>query len=395
MVPQKKTNKKIVFLYSDTGGGHRSSANAIIEAIDLEFPGLVDSKMVDIFRDYAPTPFDHAPEIYPQMTRMPAVWEASYRISDGKQKADWVTQMAWPYVRGAYKKLVRENPCDLFVSVHPLANRPILNVTKKSQTPFVTVVTDMVSAHAFWFDERADLVIVPTEEARMRAIQYGLTSAKVKAVGQPVADRFCSIKESKLQIREKLNWPADLPMILLVGGGEGMGPLESIAAAIDRAGLPVSMAIIAGRNNDLKEKLEQRQWNNPAHIYGFVKDMPEFMAAADVLVTKAGPGTISEAFIAGLPLILYSRLPGQEEGNVTYVVNNHAGVWAPRPDALVAVLKNWLDKPEKLAAVSAASKRLGKPEATRRIAQLLIKQLNGTSQDSSQSHQMSTKTMNG
>jgi 1,2-diacylglycerol 3-beta-galactosyltransferase len=70
-------------------------------------------------------------------------------------------------------------------------------------------------------------------------------------------------------------------------------------------------------------------------VYGFVQDMPDFMRAADVLITKAGPGTISEAFIAGLPMILYSRLPGQEDGNVGYVVDNGAGVWAPRPDAVV------------------------------------------------------------
>ena len=86
------------------------------------------------------------------------------------------------------------------------------------------------------------------------------------------------------------------------------------------------------KNKTTRKHLENYNWNMPAHIYGFVKEMPDFMAAADILVTKAGPGTICEAFIAGLPLIIYSRMPGQEDGNVFYVVDQKAGVWAPHPD---------------------------------------------------------------
>ena len=71
------------------------------------------------------------------------------------------------------------------------------------------------------------------------------------------------------------------------------------------------------------------------NIYGFVNEMPAFMHAADILVTKAGPGTISEAFIAGLPMVLYSKMPGQEDGNVTFVVDTGAGVWAPEPEETV------------------------------------------------------------
>ena len=89
----------------------------------------------------------------------------------------------------------------------------------------------------------------------------------------------------------------------------------------------------------------------PTKIYGFVREMPEFMRAADILVTKAGPGTISEAFIAGLPMILYSRMPGQEDGNVTYVVEKGAGVWAPEADLVVDTLRSWLEQPGLLAQV--------------------------------------------
>ena len=98
-------------------------------------------------------------------------------------------------------------------------------------------------------------------------------------------------------------------MVLLVGGGEGMGPLEPTARAIDAAHLPVQIVIIAGRNKKLKERLQKHHWRTPTTIYGFVQEMPDFMRAADVLVTKAGPGTISEAFIAGLPMIFTAVCP--------------------------------------------------------------------------------------
>jgi 1,2-diacylglycerol 3-beta-galactosyltransferase len=103
--------------------------------------------------------------------------------------------------------------------------------------------------------------------------------------------------------------------------------------------------------------------------------MPDFMRAADVLVTKAGPGTISEAFIAGLPMVLYARLPGQEDGNVDYVVDNGAGVWAPRPEAVVSVLRNWLRHPDQRQQAAEACLRLARPRAARDIAHALMQQI--------------------
>jgi len=108
-----------------------------------------------------------------------------------------------------------------------------------------------------------------------------------------------------------------------------MGPLERNAEAIAESGLPAALVVVAGRNLKLKQRLEARSWPIPTFIYGFVRNMPDLMSAADILVTKAGPGTITEALNAGLPIILYSRLPGQEEGNVTYVTAEGAGIWAP------------------------------------------------------------------
>jgi len=361
----------IVFLFSDTGGGHRSASEAIIEAIELEFPNQITYEMVDLFRDYAPPPLNKAPEIYPPLSRIPAAWSFGYRQTNSPRRIRNINNVAWPYIRRSIYRLMEAHPCYLIVSVHPLMNTPVLRTLRNRRNPFITVVTDMVSTHAAWYDNRADLIIVPTNIARENGIEFGFDPEIIKVVGLPVADKFCHMKEDSQEIRHRLGWPTDLPVILLIGGGEGMGPLEKPAHAINDANLNAALVIIAGRNRDLKDRLEKHNWNMPVTIYGFVKNMPDLMQASNVLVTKAGPGTISEACIAGLPIILYSKMPGQEDGNVDYVVNEGAGVWAPEPEMVVQTLQKWLREPELRWQTASACRRIARPQAAREIARIL------------------------
>ncbi|MBL8121064.1 MAG: galactosyldiacylglycerol synthase, partial [Anaerolineae bacterium] len=150
---------------------------------------------------------------------------------------------------------------------------------------------------------------------------------QMRVTGLPVHPNFAERLTDKANARKELGWNPELPAILMVGGGEGMGPLYEAARAINNRHLNCQIAIIAGRNQVLKDKLESDTWNQPTRVYPFVTNMPVLMAAADILVTKAGPATISEACIAGLPQILYDAIPGQETGNVEFVVQNNAGVF--------------------------------------------------------------------
>ncbi len=372
MTSHRKTDPHILFLFSDTGGGHRSAAEAIIEAINLEYGGRVSTEMVDILLNYAPPPINLAPKIYPTLSRMPDVWEFGYRISDGKRRTHFAYTMLWPYVRRSLDRLLVEHPCDLVVSVHQLINNPVSQAVKKYKVPFVTVVTDLVSTHAAWYCTHADLVLVPTAAAYKRGRGFGLKPEQLVVAGMPVAERFCHPSGDRGLLRQKLNWRKDLPVVVLVGGGEGMGRLAANAKAIDAAGLPLQLVMITGRNRALKDQLERYPWRIPVQIHGFIREMPDFMAAADVLITKAGPGTISEAFIAGLPLILYSKMPGQEDGNVSFVVNEGAGVWAPEPDQVVAALKRWIQDADARERVAARSRQLARPDASRQIARILV-----------------------
>jgi 1,2-diacylglycerol 3-beta-galactosyltransferase len=230
----------------------------------------------------------------------------------------------------------------------------------------------MVTTHAFWYNNSATLTLLPTEEAKARGVNIGLDPEKMEVLGQPIADKFRRQTESKAALREKLGWPKDRIVALMIGGGEGMGPIGEMVKAVDQAQLELTMAVIAGRNETLRHDLETAGMQTPLRVYGFVENMPDLMNAADIILTKAGPGTISEAFIAGLPIILYSKMPGQEDGNVDYVVGKGAGVWAPYPEKVVATLRFWIEHPEVRRKVAATSKCLARPDASKDIAQRII-----------------------
>jgi len=358
----------ILFLFSDTGGGHRSATEAIIEALEFEYKDTFTFEMVDVFKDHAPRPINRLPDWYPYMVKAPQIWGASFYATNGRPQARALTATMWPVVARTARAIIRNHPSDLVVTVHPFATSFILKALGKHRPPFITVVTDMVSTHALWFDSRSDLIFVPTETARQTAIHYGMPEKKLVVVGQPVARKYCVPAGDKSTLREKLGWPKDKTIVLAVGGGEGMGPLAKTSRAIAESGLDLTLVVVAGRNERLKASLEKTHWPVPTFIYGFTKEMPDFMRAADVLVTKAGPGTIAEAFNAHLPIILYARLPGQEDGNVTYVRESGAGVWAPTTSRVVNTLRRWIEEPEQREKAIEACRRAARPEAAARIA---------------------------
>jgi 1,2-diacylglycerol 3-beta-galactosyltransferase len=198
---------------------------------------------------------------------------------------------------------------------------------------------------------------------------------RVHITGLPVSERFCKPVSDRTALRAQLGWPQDLPMTLLVGGGEGMGPLAETAEAIAASGIRTGLAVVSGRNKKLQERLEAQHWPYSTFVYGFIRNMPDLMGAADVLVTKAGPGTVTEALNAGLPMILYSKLPGQEDGNVTFVTDEGAGIWAPKTKLIVASLKEWVNDPVKREEAASTCRRLARPQAAHSIASILASQV--------------------
>ncbi len=363
----------VLIAFSDTGGGHRAASRALREAL-AELAPDADVQLVDPFALCPRWPFRRLGGNYPRVIEhAPWLWRVGFGLTNTPRRTTFVQDVAWPAMRPTFRDIATRHAPDVIVSTHPLLTAPLRRVFP--DTPIVVVVTDLVSGHVSWYNADADVTIVPTASARDRAEQNGVQRETIRVLGVPVSQPFVAVPGERSALQSALGWATSKPTILLAGGAEGIGPLEELSVAIDRAQLPCDIAVVAGRNTRLASSLRARRWQGTVHIYDFVSNFAELMRAASVLVTKAGPGTISEACASGCPLILSGAIPGQETGNIDFVTRGRAGIWAPSPLAVTAALHAWLvgrDAPAALRRASAAALRLARPNAADDIAALVL-----------------------
>ena len=272
------------------------------------------------------------------------------------------------YARRHSERLLDNHPADIIVSTYHFANSPILETLHRrgSSTPFVTVVTDLVTAPPVWFDTKTTLCITPTKSTADLAIKSGLNPSQIRVIGMPVSEKFAPPTQPKSELKSALGWTPDRPAIIAMAGGEGIGSLGQIAEVLTT--LDATIAVVTGKNAALLEKLSGSRKAKNLFPYGFISNLNELMQAADIIVTKAGPGTIVEALNSHLPLVIYSRLSGQEDGNVTFVTHNGAGVWEPKIADMAETIEEILDEPGALQTMASAAASLAQTGANNKIA---------------------------
>ncbi|MFQ5340783.1 MAG: glycosyltransferase [Anaerolineae bacterium] len=366
---------KLLILMSDTGGGHRSAADAIAAALERLDPRS-SVELLDFFSSCAPFPLNQAGTVYgPWVNHAAVLWGAGYHLTDGRRRAALIGRMISLATRRQVEAKLQAAQPDVLACVHPLATRLAADVRRRAgrTLPLATIVTDLSTAHAAWFTQDVDLLVAPSEPVRQRAVESGIPGDRVIITGQPVHPKFTETDADPCTIRQSLGLDPKRFTVLLIGGGEGMGRVADMARAIDRAGLPVQQLVICGRNESLQRRLERQPWRVPTHIFGFVRNMPTLMRAADVVATKAGPGTICEALVVGRPILLTGYVPGQERGNVDFVVGGGAGQLTETPRALIAALQNLLNSGgQAQERMTESARRLAKPSAAWDIARLLL-----------------------
>jgi len=208
------------------------------------------------------------------------------------------------------------------------------------------------------------------------AAKLGLSARQIKQHGLPVRPAFWEDAKPRVQLCAELGLEHDKKTVLIVGGGDGVGSLSKIVEATAEelgAKCPGTAQIVAvcGTNAKLQSELKAKsaEWSNVnVEVRGFVRQMSDFMECADVMVTKAGPGTIAEATIRGLPTMLSSFLPGQEAGNVPFVTQNGFGSYSKNPKEIARRVTGWLEEPQTLRGMASAAKACSAPHATNEIA---------------------------
>lgn len=373
---------RVLILMSDTGGGHRSSAIAIQTGFVQQAGPQVNVRIVDLLRDHLPPPFRTLPATYPLLVnRTPRLWHLLWRTIERDAGAAFLVRRVVPRVAGRVARLLAAYRPHLIVSVHPMVQHLMVQAMADAgyHAPFCTVVTDLATAHRAWFHPTVDRCFVAGAAASARAAAWGLSPTQIRVTGVPVRAEFVDASASQATARAQLHVAPDLPLALVLGGGDGVGDMAAVtrhlAAALAGAdGAPRGqIAVVCGRNETLRRRLARQVWPVPVSVHGYVENMAAWMRASDCVVTKAGPGTIAEALVCGRPLLLTGFIPGQEEGNVAFVVENGAGAYAPAPQACARTVAGWFEPDtQALTELAAGARRLAQPHATAEIVREML-----------------------
>lgn len=376
--------QRILILMSNTGGGHRASAEALRAGFTQLYGERFQVEIIDLLIDHLPQPLNLLPNTYSFLVNEAAwFWKLLWKTGNHPVTIRRLSTVVAHLGRESVARTFVAYQPDLIVSVHPLVQEFTLYALRrmKRRVPFVTVVTDLATAHPLWFNPLVDACYVASKEAYSLARRVGLRPKQLYLYGLPVRPAFAQPPQSGAALRQRLGLQADLPAVLLISGGEGVGPVEAIARQLDetlaKSGQAVGqMVVVCGRNARLRQKLANHHWRIPTLVHGFIENMPEWMAACNCIVTKAGPGTIAEALISGLPIILSGFIPGQEEGNIPYVLQNQVGSYGHSPQEIANTVRYWFtDGCDQLAQMTARARALGKPQATFQIVESIAQLL--------------------
>jgi len=369
--------KRVLFLISDTGGGHRAGAQAIGAALD-EIDGTTRFEWrIDDIATHCTFPLSKLGSAYSAALRYaPPLYGALYHATNGRRRYRTLVRFCEPLYRERLRDVFQQYQPDAIVSVHPLLNHAALRARADAgmqSVPIVTVVTDLGRVHEGWLLPEADLTVVPAREVYARAIERGVPPDRLMLIGHPIHPRFEDVSATKAEVRKKLGLPVDATVALLMAGGEGGGKLLPTTLGLARAGLDFHLVVVTGRNAALRQKLNELAPSlpTPMTVLGFRNDVPELMRAADLLVTKAGPGTIAEASVAEVPVVVYDYVPGQERGNLDYVRTNGIGVVALTTSQVISSVARIVHNQERLAKMRAQQTAVAPRGSSRKIAELI------------------------
>ena len=372
--------KRLLFLIADTGGGHRAAATAVERQMLATSPGEFEITILDPFTSAKPRVIAGTAGLYGPITRHARwLWGGLYHSTNSRSAVALLERTVLRSVTNAVAEAIGRIDPDCVVSFHPLLNHISVRAVRgrARPVPVVTVITDLVDIHVAWACRDVDAVVVPSPGGLDHCRRAGIPASRCHDFGLAVDRRFTEVPSDPAGIaamRRRLGLRADSFVVLVCGGADGSGGLVKHARAIASGSLDLDLVVICGRNERARSALAGLRTGagHPVRVLGYVNNMAEWMSASSVVVSKAGPGTIAEALCCGVPLLLVWYLPGQERGNVEWVVDIGAGRYVPRDEQLVDTVAE-LAAPgsEALATMRSAVRAAARPDATRRIAELI------------------------
>ena len=369
---------RILIATVTAGGGHIAAAAALEEAWRASRPDDTIERL-DLIKFFSPLHKKVHEDGYVQLVeRAPELWGMLFGKTDNPRVARRLSRLRRAFPSNSRNKFIshlKHFKPDAVLCTHylPLETLGLLRQKQKGPQPFVVSIVTDFEAHALWMDACVDLYCVAAEETRARLVARGAVAAHAVATGIPIAAKFLS-KPDPRAVRQTYGLRDDQPVLLVLGGGFGMGPVAEILIELDKVPGRFQTLVVTGRNEELLRKLATQTRKHPTHVLGFSTNMHELMAVADLIITKPGGLTTSEALALGKPLFILNPIPGQEAANSDFLLERGAAAKVNRVEDLPFRIEKLLGS-KKLAAMAKAAKALGRPQSAAAVCHEVLKRL--------------------
>ena len=366
--------KRILILSVSAGQGHVRAAEALAAGTARWFGDQAEARHVDLM-DLTPPWFRTAYKgaYLKFVNSFPSLWGLLYNRTDNDRAEGVMGQLRRrleSQVSKSLLKIINEYAPDILVSTHFLPGQVLARWQRKERVkpiPHWIVVTDFL-AHRFWLEPGQTGYFTATEESAFTMRRRGLENERIFVTGIPIMPEF-----SDQYIREEsaaaFGLTPDRTTVLLMGGGEGVGVLKDLAAELAGLKAEFQLAVLTGKNKKLLSDLTQTAQEHPGRLVplGFTTEMPRLLNAVDLVISKPGGLTTSECLALGKPMIAVSPIPGQEEVNCDYLLENGAAWKAMTFSGLIYKTQKMLDDSSTLERLGRNALSLGRPLAAKDI----------------------------
>jgi processive 1,2-diacylglycerol beta-glucosyltransferase len=374
---------RILILSTSVGGGHVRAAQAVETVVRQRLPDAT-VQHVDVMELTNATfrrLYDKA--YFSLAYRMPHLlayfydWLDQPTATRSRSRGDRLRLLLEKLNLRRFIRFMEAAPWDLVINTHYLPAEIIASLRRKERlnVPQVTVTTDF-DTHRMWVNPPCDHYFTATEEGRHYLFHQGVPLEQTTAVGIPIHPAFSQPKDREA-CRAKFGLKNDRPVVLQLSGGFGHGPMEKLFRSLLDVEEPSHLVTISGKNAKLREQLQMIE-PPPRHsvkVVGFTQEMDEWLAAADVVVSKPGGLTSAEVLARGAAMVIVNPIPGQEDRNSDFLMENGAAIKANHLATLPYKVTTLLRDRERLQQLRANAQRLGRPRAAFDVVEQSLKML--------------------
>lgn len=367
-------DKRVLLMYITEISGHHSATMAIENTLKILSPAT-EILNINAFNYTNPISEKIVNRIYMGVIKKtPKVWDYLYDNYAVVKRIEKLKETVHKHNRPKLKNLFDKFNPDVIVCTQAFPCGMVADFKKACNfnIPLVAVLTDYIP-HSYWIYDTVDYYVTPSEEVGLRLMNKRVKAAKIKNLGIPFDPKFQQ-KIAKVEAIRRLNLKPNTPTILIMGGGQGLGPMKTIVKSLEKTNKDIQIIVVAGINKKLYTSLKKITLNFRKKIllYGYTDNIHELMAAADVIITKPGGITTAEALARNTPMIIVKPLPGQEASNTAYLTQKNAAIKVDDPKKIRAVIDGLLEDPIRLRQIAESESAISKPNASFDIAKLIL-----------------------